>query len=358
MAVSTTTDWRKRIQTRDEFFSTVKENLQELLRNKRFCVMPKGTDGGFWSWAMQQTNFLRFFACLTTVDCEVITEQEKRTTFPDENLMVLDVRTSKNYPFGFYQNLRVFAYYVDFENEDFKNRNSLDAYNHAKAKIKAAYDRFKQTRSERVDKFQLGAAVIAANKPWNFDEKFAGLNTEGLPPKVALQVLAPSDKKNLDVEQRSIYVRALEPERFDERKERVKAAIKASSWGTVKSNDVSEATGIPQEDVRYIFDNLQADGGYMLANKGDAIVKSGDVKSVNKVWSQIRGAWYTRQSSNIIDSVSVLISILVACVVNMIPNLITEQMWFWAIFVTLLIAYFVVRGVKVGFRPRRIRIRR
>ena len=328
--------------TQDQFFGAIQSNLGDLARNCPPAV-PQNRLHGAWRLAAHSV-LLGFWTklsvkvkCITDGDCDVRT-----------NLRAYDLYTPPGLN-GRRLRFRVVAYFIEGE-------PTAETYRLAKRRVLAWHNRRTDNGRSVRERFDFGALVIGSPCPWAADVTANGCD---MPEEADFQLLAAPfrDERTpgLDVSRRMgdydegrVFFRALEPESFDDRRNRVLAEVeKAPDGAVISSREIADRTGVPLDDVRNMFEEFQGAGRVTLAKtEGMAVKRNPGMFSLKRIRSQAKGRWYGRKSTYAAVTVGVsgLLSILIGVTEKILPHQLLAHRWLFVSFGVLAICWLAFFG--------------
>ena len=317
-----------------EFFGAIESNLRQLVESRSPLPeynLPDLLRGEGHSRLIRGMVKLKSLKHLTRRD-------------PDApcNIRVYDLISSK-LPVVGQQRFRVFAAYSEEATEA--------SYRNAKYLIRSWYQKSGWAFAA-ADNPYCGAIVVGSGCGWPEDMR---PNADDIPfEHVAFHLLtAPHKREEFgvasvthgDAESGKLIFRALVPETFEERENRVVEYVKkmfAQQYGTVTVERVANATGVSADDVSNIFNDMQARGLAIIRRKKskqcagattDAermYVEPGTAPMWKRLVSRKRGEWYKQRGFFSLLSVGAFgyfILLFTKCFECILPGQIMRHQW-------------------------------
>lgn len=285
--------------TQSDFFGAVESNLREQVASRMplpDCNLPDFLQGeGCWRLVRGMVR-LRDFKKLT-----------ERDSSAPANIRVYDL-VSSWIPFAERLRFRVFAAYSE--------EATAESYRQVKFLIRKWYQESGWADSGLNRPFA-GAMVVGSGQAW---PKGMRPNADDLPfEHVAFHLLAcPHERRELgiaevtlgDAETGALIFRAMHPETFEERSQRVVDYVERlfrQQDGTVTVERVAEATGMSSADVSNLFNDMQAKGMAIIRKKDprrhvgvmtkaeSMHVEPGSASVWRRMASKGRGAWHVQK---------------------------------------------------------------
>ena len=335
--------------TQDQFFGAIQSNFRDLARNCPPSV-PQNRLHGVWRLAGHSV-LMGFWTKLSAkMKCITDGDRDART-----NLRAYDLYTPLGLN-GRRLRFRVVAYFIEGE-------PTVETYRLAKRRVLAWHNRRTDNGRSARERFDFGALVIGSSRPWAADVAANGCD---MPEEADFQLLAaPSREKTLgldvsrrmgDYDEGRVFFRALEPESFDDRRNRVLAEVdKAAAGSAISPREISDRTGVPLDDVKNMFVEFQGSGRITLVNHdGMAVKRSLGAFSWKRIKSQAKGRWYGRKSPYAAVTVGVggLLSILIGVTEKILPHQLLAHRWLLVSFGLIAICWLAFFGLGALIRKK------
>ena len=320
--------------TQEVFFGSIESNLRQLVESRSSLPeynLPSLLRGEGHARLIRGMLKIKGFENLT-----------KRDRLIPPNIRVYDLISSK-LPIIGQQRFRVFAAYSEVATEE--------SYRYVKYHIRKWYQESGWADALSNNPY-CGAIVVGSGRKWTENMR---PNADDLPfEHVAFHLLAAPHKceelgmtaiTHGDAEDGALIFRALLPETFERRSERVVNYVQRlfrQRSGTVTVERVASATGVSQEDVSNIFNDMQADGCAILKKKNPKhqvgpitnaecmYVEPGCAPIWKRAVSRNHGKWYKQKGSCCLLSVGTFGYIMLLStklLENILPDQIMQHRW-------------------------------
>lgn len=337
--------------TQDQFFGAIHSNLKDLVRNCPPAV-PRNRLHGAWHLAARSVLFGAWTKLSVKVKCITDGDREART-----NMRAYDLHTPPGLN-GSRLRFRVVAYFIEGE-------PTMETYRLAKRRVLAWHNRRTDNGRSPRERFDVGALVIGSSRPWETD---VAANGSDMPEEADFQLLvAPSrggavtgldvSRRMGDYDEGRVFFRALEPESFDDRRNRVLAEIdKEPLEAVISPNQISARTGVPLDDVWNMFNEFQGSGRITLLDDSNcmAVKHNLGLFSWKRLRSQSKGRWYGQKSpyAAVTFGITGMLSLLIGVAEKILPHQLMAHRWLFVTIGLLTIGCLAVFGLGALFRRR------
>ena len=318
--------------TQSDFFGAVESNLREQVASH--MPLPEYNLPAF----LRGEGHLRLVRGL--VRLKSLKKLTDRDSSAPANIRVYDLVSSK-IPFAERLRFRVFAAYAE--------EATAESYRQVKFLIRKWYQESGWADASTGRPFA-GAMVVGSGRAW---PKGMRPNADDIPfEHVAFHLLAcPHERPELgvvevtqgDADAGALIFRAMHPETFGERAQRVVDYVeRLFKWqdGTVTVERVAEATGISPADVSNIFNDMQAKGLAIIRKKDPRrhvgvmtkaermYVEPGSASALQRMLSKSKGAWYMQKGFCVILSLGACVLLLMNMLFeHLLPEQVMQHRW-------------------------------
>lgn len=320
--------------TQGDFFGAIESNLRQLAESR--IPLPEYNLPGW----LRGDGHLRLVKGM--IKLKSVRKLTDRDSTAPSNVRVYDLVSSK-LPFVERQRFRVFAAYAE--------EATAESYRQAKFLVRKWYQESGWADAAS-DRPFAGAMVVGSRCAWPREMR---PNADDIPfEHVAFQVLAaPHARAEFgvvgvtqgDEDAGALVFRALLPETFEERSQRVVDHVERlfrQQSGTVTVERVADETGVSSDDVSNIFNDMQAKGLATIRRKDPRrhvgvmtkaecmYVEPGSAPFWKRMVSKSQGAWYTQKGFCTLLSVGTcgyLLLLMTKGLEHILPEQVMQHRW-------------------------------